>query len=501
MLFVDKLKESLISVLPVMVLVGLIHLGLAPLDGIISRFLAGGILLIFGLSVFLVGTEIGVLPVGQKTGSSLTARRSLPLMVGVGFVVGFFITVAEPDVWVLAQQVAGVAPAIKPPLLVSMIAVGVGLFVAVAMGRIIFQIPLRQLLIVFYLMVFLCAALTDPAFVGIGFDAGGATTGPMTVPFIMALGVGVASVTGGRAADDSFGFIGLASIGPILAVLFMGMLASAGGQAASEEAQTTGLSLVEHFLHLLPEVTGEVATALGPLAMLFIVLQIFLLRMPPAGVRRMIRGLIYTFVGLICFFVGAKGGFMPAGTALGGLIAEISPWLLIPVGLIIGMVVVCAEPAVWVLTAQVEDVSGGHIRRSLLLAALSLGVGLAVGLAMYRAASGSSLWWFLIPGYALALSMTFFCPQMFTAIAFDSGGVASGPLASTFILSFALGASGALGGNPLTDAFGVIAMIAMMPLIAIQALGILYHRKEQTARKRAAVSPDSPVSPQPEARP
>ena len=494
MLFLEKLKESLISVLPVMLLVLVLHLTVAPLGPAFPQFLVGGVLLILGLSIFLVGAEVGVLPVGQKTGSALTSRRNLPLMLVVGFLVGFFITVAEPDVWVLAAQVAGVDPGIRPMTLVSMIAVGVGLFVAVAMGRIILQVSLRLLLVVFYLLVFVCAALTEPAFVGIGFDAGGATTGPMTVPFIMALGVGVAAVRGGRAADDSFGFVGLASIGPVMAVLIMGMLFSgSGGQAADASASVTR-TLLEHFLHLLPEVTREVVTALGPLVVLFILFQLFLLHMPPAGVGRMIRGLIYTFIGLICFFVGVKGGFMPAGTVLGGLLAAEFRCLLIPVGLLTGMVVVCAEPAVWVLTDQVEQVSGGHIRKRLMLGTLSLGVGVAVALAMFRVSTGASIWWFLIPGYALALSLTLFCPQMFTAIAFDSGGVASGPMASTFILAFTLGASGALGGNPITDAFGVIAMIAMTPLIAIQVLGILFHRKEQAALKRVGRTREKPAA-------
>ena len=496
MLFLEKFKESLISVIPIMGMVLLLHLTVAPLGTALPQFLIGGVLLILGLSVFLVGAEVGVLPVGQKTGAALTSRRNLLLMLVVGFLVGFFITVAEPDVWVLAAQVAGVDPGIRPVMLVSMIAIGVGLFVAVAMGRIILQIPLRLLLLVFYLLVFVCAFATEPAFVGIGFDAGGATTGPMTVPFIMALGVGVAAVRGGRAADDSFGFVGLASIGPIIAVLVMGMFFYGGSQQTASAPVSSGeLSLAAHFLHLVPEVALEVVTALGPLVVLFFLFQVFLLHMPPSGVARMLKGLIYTFLGLICFFVGVKGGFMPVGTALGGLIAGDYSWLLIPVGLLTGMVVVCAEPAVWVLTDQVEQVSGGHIRKRLMLGTLSLGVGVAVAIAMFRVSTGTSIWYFLVPGYVLALLLTFFCPQMFTAIAFDSGGVASGPMASTFILAFTLGASSALGGNPITDAFGVIAMIAMTPLIAIQVLGILFHHKEQQATlKRKEQAPDDPAA-------
>lgn len=479
MLFIEKCKEAVISVVPIVILVLLLHLTVAPLGDALPRFLAGAVLFIIGLGLFLVGADIGVLPVGQKVGSTLTGRRNLTLMLAVGFVVGFIITVAEPDVQVLAAQVTGVAPVIAPMALVCIIAAGVGFFVAVAMGRIIFQLPLKLLLFLCYAAVFLCAAFTPDLFLGIGFDAGGATTGPMTVPFIMALGVGVAAVRGGSGAgDDSFGFVGLASVGPILAVLMLGLFASPASPELAAAAEEGSRGLVAHFLHLLPEVTHEVAMALGPLAVLFLLFRLFLIRLSRRQTLRMVMGLVYTFFGVVLFFLGVKGGFMPAGDALGALLSapEHRFWL-IPVALVLGAVVVCAEPAVWILTEQVEQVSGGAIRRMLMLAALSAGVSLAVGIAMFRVISGTSLWFFLIPGYATAMLLMRFCPRMFTAIAFDSGGVASGPMASTFILAFMLGVSKGVGGNPAVDAFGCIAMIAMTPLIAIQLLGIVFSRK------------------------
>ena len=479
MLFIEKCKESVISVVPIVILVLLLHLTVAPLGDALPRFLAGAVLFIVGLGLFLVGADIGVLPVGQKVGSTLTGKRNLTLMLAVGFVVGFIITVAEPDVQVLAAQVTGVAPVIAPMALVCIIAAGVGFFVAVAMGRIIFQLPLKLLLFLCYALVFLCAYFTPGLFLGIGFDAGGATTGPMTVPFIMALGVGVAAVRGGsRAGDDSFGFVGLASVGPILAVLILGLFASPAAPQAQSAAAAAPENLVAHFLHLLPEVTHEVSMALGPLAVLFLLFRLFLIRLSRRQTLRMVMGLIYTFLGVILFFLGVKGGFMPAGDALGALLS--SPenrFLLIPVALVLGAVGVCAEPAVWILTEQVQQVSGGAIRRGLMLVALSAGVSLAVGIAMYRVTTGISLWYFLIPGYGAAMLLMRLCPRMFTAIAFDSGGVASGPMASTFILAFMLGVSKGVGGNPAVDAFGCIAMIAMTPLIAIQLLGIVFSRK------------------------
>lgn len=492
MIFLEKLKESSISVLPVMALVSLLHFALAPLGDLFIPFLLGGILIMVGLSFFLVGADIGVLPMGQRAGSALVHKRNLPLLLITGFIIGFIITVAEPDVQVLAVQVTEVAPSISGRTLVFMIAAGVGFFVSLALLRVIFQFSLRKLLAVFYALLFLGAAFSSPEFLGVGFDAGGATTGPMTVPFILAMGMGVAAVRGGNAESDSFGFIGLASIGPIMAVLFMGMLSSGGNDIPAESAEiTAAASILDIFLGLVPEVTHEVAVALGPLFLLFTVFQLALVRMPSHQLARLIMGLIYTFIGLILFFLGVKGGFMPAGRELGGLIAGGQHSLLfISAGVILGALVVCAEPAVWVLTVQVEELSGGSIKRSLMLAALSIGVACAVGMAMFRILNGVSLWYFLIPGYLLCFGLMRYCPPLFTAIAFDSGGVASGPMASTFVLTFALGASGALGGNPITDAFGVIALIAMTPIIAIQALGILVNRAEHKAvPSTAAFSP------------
>lgn len=479
MLFIEKCREAVISVVPIVILVLLLHLTVSPLGDDLPRFLAGAVLFVAGLGLFLVGADIGVLPVGQKVGSTLTGKKNLALMLAAGFTVGFIITVAEPDVQVLAAQVTGVAPVMEPMALVCIIAAGVGFFVAVAMGRIIFQLSLKMLLFLCYAAVFICAYFTPDLFLGIGFDAGGATTGPMTVPFIMALGVGVAAVRGGsRAGDDSFGFVGLASVGPILAVLMLGLFASPAAPDASAAATAPSRGLAAHFLALLPEVTHEVATALGPLAVLFLLVRLFLIRLSRRQTLRMILGLIYTFFGVIFFFLGVKGGFMPAGDTLGALLSNPEHrFMLIPVALILGAVVVCAEPAVWILTEQVEQVSGGAIRRQLMLAALSAGVSLAVAIAMYRVISGTSLWYFLIPGYGAAMLLMRFCPRMFTAIAFDSGGVASGPMASTFILAFMLGVSKGVGGNPAVDAFGCIAMIAMTPLIAIQLLGIVFSRK------------------------
>lgn len=485
--FTEKIKESAVSVVPVMLIVVLLHFTLTPLPGNqIFQFLVGGALLILGLSIFLIGADIGMVPFGQKVGSALTHKRSLPLILAASFVIGFAITVAEPDVQVLAAQVNGVMPSINKQTLLMMIATGVGLFLVLGMLRVVLQISLRLLLIIFYILVFIACAFVDPAFVGVAFDSGGATTGPITVPFIMAMGIGVASAVKRKKDDDnSFGFVGLASIGPIAAVAFMGMVSKSDITAApADDVAEASKSVISIFTDLIPHTSQEIAMALLPLVLIFLVFQFTMLKLPSAQVKRMLLGFLYAFIGLIIFMIGVNGGFTPIGKSLGMSLGDIADGMaLIPVGLVLGAVVVCAEPAVWVLTAQVEEVSGGYIRRPIMLAALSLSIAVAVALGMVRVITGMSIWYMLVPGYALALGLTRVCPPLFTAIAFDSGGVASGPMSTTFVLALTLGAATALGGNPVTDAFGMVAMIAMAPLITIQLLGLIFKFME----KRQAV--------------
>jgi hypothetical protein len=487
-----KIKESAVSVVPVMGIVFLLHFTLAPLhDGLLSKFLFGGLLLIVGLGIFLMGADIGMVPFGQKVGSALTRRRSLILLLPASFAIGFAVTIAEPDVQVLAIQVSSIMSNFNRDLLLTMIAAGVGFFLLIATARVVFQAPLRALLIGFYTLVFIACAFVDPIFIGVAFDAGGATTGPITVPFIMALGVGVAASMKKKEGDDSsFGMVGLASIGPIAAVALMGFFSSPTGvnvvdRALAEREHVR--PLVDHFLHILPDVTHEIFMALLPLVLIFLFFQFTLLRLPAQQVKRMLFGMFYAFVGLVLFMTGVSGGFSPAGHSLGlSLGQNCGPGAIIGIGLLLGAVVVCAEPAVWILTKQVEEVSGGHIRRPIMLAALSLSIALAVALGMIRVSTGMRIWWVLLPGYGLSLALTFACPRLFTAIAFDSGGVASGPMATTFLLSLTLGVSVAVGGNPTTDAFGMIAMIAMAPLFTIQLLGLAFKYMENKQKRQDA---------------
>ena len=528
-----KFKETVFSVVPVMAIVLLLGVTVAPLDsGTIVRFIIGGILLIIGLTVFLLGIDIGILPIGERSGAALTSKRNLPLLLGTAFVIGVIVTVAEPDVQVLADQIKHVSANVNKWHLVFMIAAGLGFFVMLGLLRTVLSLKLRYVLIISYAAVFALAFLCPKEFQGVAFDSGGATTGPMTVPFIMALGVGVATVRSSGtnnnqdSSDDSFGLTGMASIGPILAVCVYGLLtacfnggqniaqvsdaasisgadlspaslninaASVSGAASAElsvNAASGATSSLAVFTDLIRPVFNEVVIALFPLVVMFILFQIFLLRMPPVQLRRMFKGLLYSFIGLLIFLVGVKGGFMDAGRILGETLGQKAQngggwlFLLTVTGIVFGAVVVCAEPAVYVLTEQVENVSGGTIKKSVMLAAFSVGVALSIGISMLRSFYGFSLWYILVPGYAAALLLTFFCPPLFTGIAFDSGGVASGPMTSTFILSFALGAAGS-GNSGAETAFGVIALVAMTPLITIQFLGFIFKMKIRKKTKEA----------------
>jgi len=481
-----KLRETSFSVIPLILIVILLNLTIAGVGWpSVGRFALGGLLIIVGLSFFLLGTDIGIIPVGRSIGSELINKRNLFILLGVSFIIGLFITMAEPQVQVLARQVELLAPHIPRNLLTFAIAIGVGLFVAVAFWRLIFNISYKWTMVVLYVMLTVLALLADNFFLGIAFDAGGATTGPLTVPFILALGIGVAGVRKSESSEeDSFGFVGIGAIGPVAAVLVLGIVSRFSGKDPSVLVTESHTVATYKFSAIFLETALEVLQALGPLALLLIIFQLTLLKQRRRQIIRMFEGLIYATIGLILFLVGVNGAFMPVGSAIGALIGA-SPlnWLLIPIGFFLGAVVVLAEPAVWVLTEQVREVTGGAVKKSFVLIFFSIGISIAVALAMVRVIWRLPLAYFLIPGYLIALILAFKSPPLFTTIAFDSGTVASGPMSSSFLLAFTLGASSANGGNPFADAFGVVALIAMTPLISLQILGLIYNKKNVISKK------------------
>jgi len=472
-----KFKETSLSVAPIVLIVLFLHLTIAPLSwSAMLVFAFGGVLIIIGLSLFLLGTDISIIPFGQAVGSSLVNKRNTKLMVGSGIIVGIVITVAEPQVQILARQVTLFNESISHFSLIFAISIGVGLFVAGALLRILLHFSYRWTVIIGYAIIAIIAFFADSFYIPIAFDAGGATTGPMTVPFIIALGIGISNVRRDeKSEENSFGLVGIASIGPIVAILLMAFLSDGNNEiVGSQTNNSAAFALGPLFLSS----TIEVLQAMAPLAVLFILFHFTLLHLKRRQIIRSIEGIIYTAVGLIIFLVGVNGALMPIGSALGASLGTFSPsFILIPIGFIFGAVIVLAEPAVWVLTEQVREVSRGTISQRIVLVFFSLGVSLAVALAMMRIVYSIPLTYILLPGYAIALALSFFSPPLFTAIAFDSGGVASGPLSSSFLLAFALGISQAMGGNPFLDGFGIVALVAMTPLITIQILGIFFKQK------------------------
>ena len=477
--FKEKILESVKSVLPVFIIVVLLCLFVPGIDiSVLTSFLFGAFMVMVGTGIFTVGAEMSMTPMGEYVGSQMTRSKKLWLIIILSFLVGIMITMSEPDLQILAQH-ASINPSIILTLAVS---VGVGAFLVVAMLRIILAIKLKYLLIGFYILAFVLAIFVPSSFWSVAFDSGGVTTGPMTVPFIIALGVGVSSIrSDAQENNDSFGLVALCSVGPIIAVLILGLIFGGriGDYPAPEiEEMITSQQLGVSYFEALPHYLLEVLKSVLPIAAFFFIYQLFAGRLNNKSLLKIVIGLVYTVVGLVLFLTGANVGFMSAGTALGTIFGSSNyAWVVIPIGMILGYFIVAAEPAVQVLQTQVENVTSGAIPKKALAVALEAGVAISVGIAMLRAITGISIMIPLAIGYSIALVLMFFVPDIFTSIAFDSGGVASGAMTSTFLLAFSVGTNFGVNGNTLsvmTDAFGTVAMVAMTPLIAIQILGIVY---------------------------
>lgn len=492
----EKLKEALFAVLPVTVIVLLLCIFVLDVSPIfIELFLVGALLLVLGMTLFTLGADISMMRIGQAIGSHITKSRKIGFIALICLVLGIIVTIAEPDLRVLAESV----PIVDTTVLILAVSLGVGVFLVISFFRVFLQIRLSYILLAMYALVFALALspLIPNNFVAAAFDSGGVTTGPITVPFIMALGVGLASVRGDKnSAEDSFGLVALCSVGPILTVLILGAFGDTSGVSAEAGAIVEYSSIGDALLayaKAFPHYLEEVALALLPIVVFFIIFQIFSLKLKKLSVVRIFVGMLYTYAGLVLFLTGVNVGFMPMGAFIGKAIGgSATPWLLIPIGALIGWFIVSAEPAVHVLRQQVEDVTEGAVKGKAVGRALAIGVAISVGLAMLRVITGMSIWYIIIPGYLFSLVMTFFVPPLFTAIAFDSGGVASGPMTATFLLPLALGACEAVGGNLLTDAFGLVAFVAMTPLVTIQLLGLI--GKIRAMKQTRAVTVDIPLS-------
>ena len=486
---IEKFKEAAASVLPITLIVAVMCLTFVPVTpDLMLAFVIGAALLIVGMALFTLGSDVSMSQIGSHIGARLTKTKNLKLIVIVSLLLGIAITIAEPDLQVLAANV----PNIDSFVLIITVAIGVGLFLMVSMLRILFSIPLKWLLIGLYAFLFLMSAFTDPDYLAVAFDSGGVTTGPMTVPFIMALGVGVASIRSDeKAQTDSFGLVALCSVGPILAVLLLSFVyrnppENAAASIISNYADTVALG--HGYLEALPHYLMEVAVALLPIVAFFLIFQVVALKLRRVPFMRIIVGLIITLIGLLLFLTGVNVGFSSLGFVLGEKLADPKlNFVLIPIAMLMGWFIINAEPAVHTLNKQVEELSAGAISAKAMSISLSIAVASANGLAMLRVLTGLNIMWIILPGYLIALVLALFVPQTFTAIAFDSGGVASGPLTATFMLPFAMGACNALGGNIMTDAFGLVALVAMMPLITVQIMGLIYVLKTRRGQQETIV--------------
>ena len=494
-----KIKEALISVLPVALIV--IILNFTPLVNLstkeIAVFVVCAFFLIVGIGLFNLGADLAMTPMGEHVGSGITKSKNLLLLLGICFALGILITVAEPDLSVLADQVGS-------KQLIVYVGVGVGLFLAIAVLKIVFKRKLASLLMYFYMLLFALALLLlviDPNnanLIPLSFDSGGVTTGPITVPFIMALGVGIAATIGGKHSNEnSFGLIALCSVGPILAVIILSLINGGNINEPNLNDYLIADNIWLYTLHTLWDVTKEVTLALGLVVAFFFVINFIFLKLPKKKIYQILFGVLFTYLGLIVFLTSVNIGFMPIGFKMGEELARFSPYAITIFGFVVGLVVVLAEPAVHVLKNQVEEITAGTVSKRSMMIALSIGVGISICLSMIRIIFGFSILYYLIPGYLISLGLSFFVPRMYTAIAFDSGGVASGPLTSTFILPFASGACVAIDGNILSDAFGIVAMVAMTPLITIQLLGfravVATAMKEKLAMRRILTEDDDQI--------
>ena len=484
--------EVLTSVLPITVMVLLLHFTLTPMEGpMIWRFLFGAALIMVGLTLFLIGVDIGVTPLGDHTGTALAKSNKLWIVLIAGVILGFFISIAEPGLLVLADQVGFVTSGqISSMSILMIVSIGLALMLALGFLRIFYNYPLYKMLMILYVLIFGLSIFTSREFLAISFDASGATTGILAVPFILSLSLGISKMKKDSKASekDSFGLVAIASTGAILGVMLLDLFTkNTSFNADIESVVTVSDSILKPFIALIPDMLFESIIAMSPLVVILLVLQKAVFKLQKREFRKMVTGFIYGFIGLVIFLIGVNGGFMDVGTSIGTALALLDNKVpIVIIGFIIGLVTIIAEPAVHVLTHQIEEVTSGYVKRIAVLVPLSLGVGLAVALSVIRILIPEiQLMHYLVPGYIISLGLMFVVPKLFVGIAFDAGGVATGPMTATFILAFVQGAAHAYeGADMLVDGFGMIAMVAMAPIITLQLLGLVFQSK---AKKKGAV--------------
>lgn len=486
-LLTEKMKEILLSVLPITIIVLILNFTITPIETpTLIRFLIGALVIIIGLSIFLVGVDIGVTPIGNIMGNSIAKTNKISIVAISGLILGLVISIAEPDLHILGGQVSGVTGgAVGKILIVIVVSIGIAVMLSIGLGRIVYSFPLYKLLTIIYGLILVISVFTSPEFLAISFDASGATTGAMTVPFILALATGVSKIKkdSKQSEKDSFGLVAIASTGAILAVMIMSIVSKTSEITGVAEAATEGTKgIIAPFLHEIPHLSYEILIALSPIVLIFLIFNKVKFKISKRSLRKIIFGIIFTFIGLVVFLVGVNAGFMEVGSIVGYEVASLdNKAYVVIVGFILGCVTILAEPAVYVLTHQIEDVTSGYVKRKVVMITLAIGVGVAVALSMIRIIiPGLQLWHYLLPGYIVCIGLMYIVPKLFVGMAFDSGGVASGPMTATFILAFAQGAAKSIeGADVLVDGFGMIAMVAMTPIISLQILGLIFKIKSK----------------------
>lgn len=484
---IDRFKEILLSVFPITAIVLILNFTLVPLETPqMLRFLLGALFIVLGLSIFLFGVDIGITPIGNLMGSQLIKTNKLAILAIGGIVLGFIVAIAEPDLHILAGQVDSVTSGLISKLsLVIVVSIGIGLLLSLGFARIAYNIPIHITLTVIYALIFILGLFMSPEFLAISFDAAGAVTGVMTVPFVLALATGISSPRKDSKAseEDSFGLVGITATGTVITVMLMSIISKADKISGSIDSSISQSSFViKPFLQAIPITVSEVFIALLPLITMLLVFQKLAFKLSKKALGRILKGLLYTFIGLVLFLVGVNAGFMEIGTIVGYRLATLeSKSIVVIFGFIIGLVTILAEPSVHILTHQIEDVTSGYIKRKVVLVTICLGVGLAVALFILKILiPGIKLWHYLLFGYMISVVLSFFVPRLFVGIAFDSGTVSSGPMTATFILAFAQGIAEAIeGANVLTDGFGAVAMVTLTPVITLQILGIIFKIKSR----------------------
>lgn len=502
-LLYDKTKEVTKTLMPVVILVLIICFTIVDVEtDVILRFIVGSILLLIGLTIFLWGVDLAMNPIGEHMSKEVATSKSPIKLAILCFLLGFLITVAEPDLLILGNQVEGASGAtLDSAIIVYMVSIGVGVMISLGVFRLLRDKPLNKFMTITYGIIFVLAIFVSEEFLAIAFDASGATTGALTTPFVLALSLGLSNVKGGKNSEEnSFGLVGIMSAGPILAVMLISIISGQKNIQGDAADYIIKEGVIGPILDAIPHIFIESLIALLPISVLFFIYNFGKFKLKKAELGGILKGLTFTLLGLVIFLTAVNSGFMDMGRVLGMEIAKMNTWLLIGIGFALGLIVVLVEPAVHVLGEQIEEVTGGHVPIKLIRTTLSIGVGTAIALSMVRIIIPEvKLWYFLLPGFLIAILLSFKSDPVFVGIAYDAGGVASGPMTATFVLAFAQGAATSIEtANVLVDGFGVIAMVAMAPVLSIMILGTIFQRKKvvelHPTRKNTAAIEASPIN-------